>query len=199
VRANEPVRDPGHGRDRHPALPAIRDRPAAPRHPGVRGAHRAARRCLHHARAEPGQLFGGTAASRRAGRSPASPWPWPPLVQPARRRIQEASTAASTGAVTTRPGRSRRPVAACASRPTSPPWPPSSWRCPPVGGAHHGVALAWTLLAASSGIAGARAGTARAARLGVRGRARRPRAQGDRRARLVADCLMVSSAGPLVA
>jgi hypothetical protein len=36
-----------------------------------------------------GQLFGGTAASRRAGRSPASPWPWPPLVQPARRRIQQ--------------------------------------------------------------------------------------------------------------
>jgi hypothetical protein len=37
-----------------------------------------------------GQLFGRTAASRRAGRSPAPPWPWPPLVQPARRRIQEA-------------------------------------------------------------------------------------------------------------
>jgi hypothetical protein len=89
-----------------------------------------------------GQLFGGTAASRRAGRSPASPWPWPPLVQPARRRIQEASTAASTGAVTTRPGRSRRSAAACASRPTSTPWPPSSSGGPPDGGAHHGVALA---------------------------------------------------------
>jgi len=68
-----------------------------------------------------GQLFGASGTSRRAGRSPARPWPWPGCSSRPAAASSRWSTAASTGAATTPPRRSRRSAPGCASRST---WTP---------------------------------------------------------------------------
>ena len=72
-----------------------------------------------------GEVFGGVGQSRRAGRWPAPPWPWPPCSGRPAVVSKRRWIGGSTGVSTTRPRPSRPSVPGCATRSTLTPSPPS--------------------------------------------------------------------------
>jgi hypothetical protein len=74
-----------------------------------------------------GQLAGGSAPTRRAGRWPAPPWRWRRCSNRFGAVSSRRWTGASTGAATTPPRPLRRSALACGMRSTWTPSPPSSW------------------------------------------------------------------------
>jgi hypothetical protein len=65
-----------------------------------------------------GSCSAASVANRRAGSWPVQPLPWPRCSGQLGGASSRPWTGASTGASTTRPGRSKRSAPACASRPT---------------------------------------------------------------------------------
>ena len=126
--------DPGGGRDRHPPLPALRDRPD--RQPGASSTARS-RRCSSASTSGPcsgSRRSSPPSAGAPTWPSPSPRSPWPRSFVPCGPECSERSTGASTAAAMTPSARSRPSPPGCATRSTSPrstasspPWCGERW------------------------------------------------------------------------